>query len=780
MATPAGSDPGQRDQQVMTAQVTTAASQEPEQGRARLEGETMGPDYARPQLPNGVVASSRASGSPRELESLPYSPAVLPQGGREATAFLSEAWPAQPQPEGSNSGDVPTALRWMQRLGEFFRQHPAMETFTTMTRQQFVAPSGSAQAFMMQQQVQHASQPATPHRESHGSAGASSDVNPPLFGRHAKKAMEAWHTQAPLLHGPRATTATDEQSSDSIPRDLVESEVRRQIQEALRAQQQGLDDLREENRRLRQQVKDAHALQGQGTTGDALHPSPGVLEGDRAAMMQIPPEADARASLTSHGVLGGDRAYSSQGLPADARAPLTSRGVLGGDRAYSHQGLFADARAPLTSPGVLGGDRAYSTLELPADARASLTSPGVLGGDRAYSSQGMSTDARASLTSRGVLGGDRAYVGSAISVLDQVPSKNATARLDDQAPLTSRGVLGGDRVPLGFQEASEAGLRSRVDAAGSSGPAVFEPYVPSDPRGSRTETGGTRLTPGDDHGVGGRAGEGRRGWFDRASRSASPDNRGRVASNSPGRQGRNSSTVVNVRGRFLRRGAGDLLHGLSDGDMYGVRPMEEAYRARPVEAEPTFGEYGGDFPPGLGGTYPEGGRVVPTTSTTTAPVGQPLGGAAPDVPTAPTGTPSPIDVLITGMSQLQQVLLKQKAGDTMDLEAKAVVELSKLPEYTPESGATDFQDYLYLTEQQVGSLASGATDWWQRTLQVAQRAYGEYQSLSPMKRLSVKAVLTDDLKEEKYKKLERKVASLLLNSLPRPTEFREFTRFSSS
>ena len=63
--------------------------------------------------------------------------------------------------------------------------------------------------------------------------------NPPLFGRHAKRAMEAWHTQAPLLHGPRATTATDEQSSDSIPRDLVESEVRRQIQEALRAQQQG-------------------------------------------------------------------------------------------------------------------------------------------------------------------------------------------------------------------------------------------------------------------------------------------------------------------------------------------------------------------------------------------------------------------------------------------------------------------------------------------------------------------------------------------------------------
>ena len=31
--------------------------------------------------------------------------------------------------------------------------------------------------------------------------------------------------------------------------------------------------------------------------------------------------------------------------------------------------LLADARAPLTSPGVLGGDRAYSTSEVPADAR---------------------------------------------------------------------------------------------------------------------------------------------------------------------------------------------------------------------------------------------------------------------------------------------------------------------------------------------------------------------------------------------------------------------------
>ena len=124
--------------------------------------------------------------------------------------------------------------------------------------------------------------------------------------------------------------------------------------------------------------------------------------------------------------------------------------------------------------------------------------------------------------------------------------------------------------------------------------------------------------------------------------------------------------------------------------------------------------------------------------------------------------PSPLDVLITGMSQLQQVLLKQK-HETSDLEPKAVQELAKLP----ESGATDFQDYLYLAEQQIGSLSSGAGEWWQRTLRVAQKAYSEYQSLSPMKRLGVRVTLPDDLQDDCYKRLERKVASLMLSSLPK-------------
>ena len=125
-----------------------------------------------------------------------------------------------------------------------------------------------------------------------------------------------------------------------------------------------------------------------------------------------------------------------------------------------------------------------------------------------------------------------------------------------------------------------------------------------------------------------------------------------------------------------------------------------------------------------------------------------------------------MDVLITGMSQLQQVLLRQR-GDVLDLEPKAVTELVKLPEYTVETGAIDFQDYLYLAEQQIGTLASGAGEWWAKTLRVAQVAYAEYQTLSPVRRLGVMATLTPELREDKYKKLERKVAALVLASLPK-------------
>ena len=336
------------------------------------------------------------------------------------------------------------------------------------------------------------------------------------------------------------------------------------------------------------------------------------------------------------------------GLPCNLKMYLKAVGL----RRTQVMGVLGGDRALLPPLNVPHGDRAYlQDSEVLEGTRAQHTSRGVLGGDRApLQGTDLPAEDRAQQgTSRGALGGGRAYF--------EYNGVNSSTR----AQHTSRGVLGGDRVPFSFDE---------VEAQGSSGL-----------RGSSQ-----RL----------------RQWDSRygrpVSRSASPEPRPRIASGSPGRHVRSGSAQGLLRGRYLRRNADELLGGLSDGDLYGVRPTEMPYSAGPAETGPTFGDYDVGYPPGLG----VGSRVPPE-------------GAESQPPPATASSPSPLDVLITGMSQLQQVLLKQKTGDAMDLEVKGVQELPKLPEYTPETGATDFQDYLYLTEQQVGSLASGATEWWQKT-----------------------------------------------------------------
>ncbi|CAE7733563.1 unnamed protein product [Symbiodinium sp. CCMP2592] len=175
---------------------------------------------------------------------------------------------------------------------------------------------------------------------------------------------------------------------------------------------------------------------------------------------------------------------------------------------------------------------------------------------------------------------------------------------------------------------------------------------------------------------------------------------------------------------------GDGVPGLGAGGL-GVPPVEDSR---------TYGDYGFERPPGLD-VKTQGPATSDAPGPTEAevrpsqPEAEQDGGPRTDAATS-SAAPSPIDVLITGMSQLQQVLLKQRS-DVIDLEPKAVSELVKLPEYTAETGAIDFQ------------------------------ADAEYQTLSPVRRLSVAATLTPELKEDKYKKLERKVAALVLASLPK-------------
>ena len=148
---------------------------------------------------------------------------------------------------------------------------------------------------------------------------------------------------------------------------------------------------------------------------------------------------------------------------------------------------------------------------------------------------------------------------------------------------------------------------------------------------------------------------------------------------------------------------------------------------------------------------------------------QPRGGTPPRASqAAPATGANPLETLVAGITQIQQVLLRGKAsGETSEFDpSKAVSEFPKLAENTPESGAIDFQDWLYLVEQQVGSLAAGASTWWTGMLEAAMQAYSAYQAATPIQRLTVKAELPFEWEDEKYSKLEKRVAALMLGALP--------------
>ena len=283
METAAGATSDQNDQQVMSSQSTTAQQRRPAE---QLEGETSGPNYresrppgleqAAPRLPNGVPPRAAEGASPMaEIESLPYSPTrvdeMRAQGARGVAtrspsqpALLEEVWPTQPDALVESRGAPPAPLMWMSRLADFLRTQVhlasgSVETRTTLTRHQVMGGTANSGGVVLQhEQVQHTtSQPTSqaPSPVVRSSTSAEQSRDPPLFGSTARRIMESWPQRAPLLYGqPGQGAGTDADSSGSIPREMVQEEVRRQVTEALDSQRQAMQQLLDENHKLRSEI----------------------------------------------------------------------------------------------------------------------------------------------------------------------------------------------------------------------------------------------------------------------------------------------------------------------------------------------------------------------------------------------------------------------------------------------------------------------------------------------------------------------------------------------
>ena len=117
------------------------------------------------------------------------------------------------------------------------------------------------------------------------------------------------------------------------------------------------------------------------------------------------------------------------------------------------------------------------------------------------------------------------------------------------------------------------------------------------------------------------------------------------------------------------------------------------------------------------------------------------------------------------MRQLQQVYMQKKDG-AENKAPKNGIELQQMPDLTGDS-SVEFSDWLYLAEQVVGSLTDNASTWFNLNLVCAQKAYSKFQTSTPMARPSIAPVRPPELRDGKWSRLERRVSSMLLSSMPK-------------
>ena len=129
--------------------------------------------------------------------------------------------------------------------------------------------------------------------------------------------------------------------------------------------------------------------------------------------------------------------------------------------------------------------------------------------------------------------------------------------------------------------------------------------------------------------------------------------------------------------------------------------------------------------------------------------------------------------LMQGMQSLQQQLLdrefsksSRKVDEDGEDEIVRGIELHRLPEWTPDNAPVDLQDWLLLIHPQMSDLSSSSSEWWDLIIDAAKSWYKKHQQLKPIEKLKHEVKAPAALMQKKWRRLEKRGSSLLLQSLP--------------
>ena len=123
--------------------------------------------------------------------------------------------------------------------------------------------------------------------------------------------------------------------------------------------------------------------------------------------------------------------------------------------------------------------------------------------------------------------------------------------------------------------------------------------------------------------------------------------------------------------------------------------------------------------------------------------------------------------LMQGMQTMQQQMMKGREDRKDEAEiVRQVVDLPKLPEWDAETAPIDYADWALCLGAHMGDLSSTSEAWWGKIMDTAKAWYDRHMVLTPIERLTHSPKPTDELKSQKWVRLEKRASALLLACIP--------------
>ena len=122
--------------------------------------------------------------------------------------------------------------------------------------------------------------------------------------------------------------------------------------------------------------------------------------------------------------------------------------------------------------------------------------------------------------------------------------------------------------------------------------------------------------------------------------------------------------------------------------------------------------------------------------------------------------------LVEGMQEMHK-RIDDRSNPPRDAEVvRHSPEIPKLQEWCSDTAPIDFNDWLLCLGPPMSDLSQSSAQWWEETLKAARDWYERHMALTPIERLTHKAVPTPGMSKAKWARVERRAASLLLAAAP--------------